>query len=86
MLVPARQEYQQSLRSNYDTVRPNICTPRDSIIWLMALVFVYFILAAQCESWSLPLSVLAQSETMQLYFNAIVRFYKALGGGWTVEK
>jgi hypothetical protein len=52
----------------------------------MALVFVYFILAAQCESWSLPLSVLAQSETMQLYFNAIVRFYKALGGGWTVEK
>jgi hypothetical protein len=52
----------------------------------MALVFVYFILAAQYESWSPPLSVLAQSETMQLYFNAIVRFYKALGGGWTVEK
>lgn len=29
---------------------------------------------------------LAQSETMQLYFNAIVRLYKALGGGWSVEK
>jgi multidrug efflux system outer membrane protein len=29
---------------------------------------------------------LAQSETLQLYFNAIVRLYKALGGGWSVEK
>jgi len=84
--VPACQEYQQSLKSIYDTVRPNICTLRHSIIWLMALVFVFFILAAQYESWSLPLSVLAQSETMQLYFNAIVRFYKALGDGWIVEK
>jgi len=29
---------------------------------------------------------LAQSETLQLYFNAIVRLYKALGGGWSIEK
>ncbi len=28
---------------------------------------------------------LAQSETLQLYYNAIVRLYQALGGGWTVE-
>ena len=29
---------------------------------------------------------LAQSETLQLYFNAIVRLYGALGGGWSVEE
>ena len=28
---------------------------------------------------------LAQSETLQLYYNAIVRLYAALGGGWSVE-
>ena len=28
---------------------------------------------------------LAQSETLQLYYNAIVRLYGALGGGWSVE-
>ncbi len=28
---------------------------------------------------------LAQTETLQLYYNAIVRLYAALGGGWTVE-
>ena len=28
---------------------------------------------------------LAESETLQLYFNAIVRLYGALGGGWSVE-
>ena len=29
---------------------------------------------------------LAQSQTLQLYYNAIVRLYGALGGGWTVEE
>lgn len=29
---------------------------------------------------------LAQSETLQLYFNAIVQLYGALGGGWSVEE
>jgi len=29
---------------------------------------------------------LAQSETLQLYYNAIVRLYGALGGGWSVEE
>ena len=29
---------------------------------------------------------LAQSETLQLYYNAIVRLYGALGGGWSVEQ
>ena len=29
---------------------------------------------------------LAQSQTLQLYFNAIVRLYAALGGGWSVEE
>jgi multidrug efflux system outer membrane protein len=28
---------------------------------------------------------LAQSESLQLYYNAIVRLYGALGGGWSVE-
>ena len=28
---------------------------------------------------------LAESETLQLYFNAIVQLYAALGGGWSVE-
>ncbi len=28
---------------------------------------------------------LAQSQTLQLYFNAIVQLYTALGGGWEVE-
>ena len=28
---------------------------------------------------------LAQSQTLQLYFNAIVRLYGALGGGWSVQ-
>jgi multidrug efflux system outer membrane protein len=28
---------------------------------------------------------LAQTETLQLYYNAIVRLYAALGGGWSVE-
>lgn len=28
---------------------------------------------------------LAQSQTLQLYFNSIVQLYKALGGGWSVE-
>jgi hypothetical protein len=28
---------------------------------------------------------LAQSETLQLYYNAIVRLYGALGGGWSIE-
>jgi multidrug efflux system outer membrane protein len=28
---------------------------------------------------------LEQSQTLQLYFNAIVRLYAALGGGWPVE-
>lgn len=28
---------------------------------------------------------LAQSQTLQLYYNAIVRLYGALGGGWSVE-
>ena len=28
---------------------------------------------------------LAQSETLQLYLNSIVRLYRALGGGWSVE-
>ena len=29
---------------------------------------------------------LAQSETLQLYFNSIVRLYGALGGGWSAEE
>jgi multidrug efflux system outer membrane protein len=29
---------------------------------------------------------LSQSQTLQLYFNAIVRLYAALGGGWSVEE
>lgn len=29
---------------------------------------------------------LAQSETLQLYFTAIVRLYSALGGGWSVQE
>ena len=29
---------------------------------------------------------LAQSETLQLYFSAIVQLYGALGGGWSVEE
>ena len=29
---------------------------------------------------------LAQSETLQLYYNAIVRLYRALGGGWATER
>jgi multidrug efflux system outer membrane protein len=29
---------------------------------------------------------LAQSETLQLYYNAIVRLYGALGGGWSVDQ
>ena len=29
---------------------------------------------------------LAQSETLQLYYNAIVRLYGALGGGWSVDE
>jgi multidrug efflux system outer membrane protein len=28
---------------------------------------------------------LAQSQTLQFYFNSIVQLYKALGGGWSVE-
>jgi multidrug efflux system outer membrane protein len=28
---------------------------------------------------------LAQTQTLQLYYNAIVRLYAALGGGWSVE-
>ncbi|HDY81529.1 MAG TPA: TolC family protein, partial [Halieaceae bacterium] len=28
---------------------------------------------------------LAQSETLQYYYNAIVRLYAALGGGWSVK-
>ena len=29
---------------------------------------------------------LAQSQTLQLYYNAIVRLYGALGGGWSVAQ
>ena len=29
---------------------------------------------------------LDQSQTLQLYYNSIVRLYQALGGGWSVEK
>ena len=29
---------------------------------------------------------LAQSQTLQLYFNSIVQLYKALGGGWVTEE
>ena len=29
---------------------------------------------------------LAQTETLQLFYNAIVRLYAALGGGWSVEE
>ena len=28
---------------------------------------------------------LAQTQTLQLYYSAIVRLYAALGGGWSVE-
>ena len=29
---------------------------------------------------------LAQSETLQLYYSAIVRLFGALGGGWSVQE
>ncbi len=44
-----------------------------SIVFLMALVFVFLILAAQYESWSLPLSVLLGTP---------IAIFGAMGGLW----
>ena len=44
-----------------------------SIVFLMALVFVFLILAAQYESWSLPLSVLLGTP---------IAVFGAMGGLW----
>ena len=47
-----------------------------SIVFLMALVFVFLILAAQYESWSLPLSVL---------FGTPIAVFGAIGGLWVAR-
>jgi HAE1 family hydrophobic/amphiphilic exporter-1 len=44
-----------------------------SVVFVMALVFVFLILAAQYESWSLPLSVL---------FGVPIAVFGAMGGLW----
>ena len=48
-------------------------SPGGALVFLMALVFVFLILAAQYESWSLPLSVLAGTP---------IAVFGAMGGLW----